>query len=96
MEADNLMGIYREIARSTSVETAVEMYELFKGQQIIFPQKLYNREFMIAYIKENFNGHNIRELSRMFGYSDRWIRRLIYSEETCRAEETEGSDESDD
>ena len=77
MEAENLAGIYKEIARTTNVDTAVEMYKLFKGQQIIFPQRLYNRDFISTYVKKNYNGHNIRELSQMFGYSDRRIRQIL-------------------
>ena len=77
LEIENLASIYKEIACTTNVSTAVEMYNLFKGQQIIFPQRLYNKEFISAYVKENFNGHNIRELSQMFGYSDRRIRQIL-------------------
>ena len=77
MEVDNLAGIYKEIARTTNVNMAVEMYNLFRGQQIIFPQRLYSREFICTYVKENYNGHNIRELSQMFDYSDRRIRQII-------------------
>lgn len=77
LEIENLAGVYKEIACSTDIEVAVEMYNLFKGQQIIFPQRLYNKEFICTYVKNNYNGHNIRELSQMFGYSDRRIRQIL-------------------
>lgn len=77
LEVESLAGIYKEIARKTDVDTAIKMFNLFKGQQIIFPQRLYSREFIYAYVKENYNGHNIRELSQMFGYSDRRIRQIL-------------------
>lgn len=77
MEIENLAGIYKEIARTTDVDVAIEMHNLFKGQQIIFPQRLYSREFIYTYIKENYNGHNVRELSKKFGYSDRRIRQIL-------------------
>lgn len=77
MEVEDLAGIYKEIARSTNYDVAVEMHKLFKGQQIIFPQKLYSKEFMCSYIKANYNGHNVRELSQKFGYSDRRIRQML-------------------
>ena len=38
--------IYQEIADALGEETAVAIYELFKGQQIIFPQKLYRKEYI--------------------------------------------------
>lgn len=77
MEVENLAGVYKEIARTTDINVAIEMYNLFKGQQIIFPQRLYSKEFISTYIKDNYNGHNIRELSQMFGYSDRRIRQIL-------------------
>lgn len=77
MDAENFTGIYREIAKEISVDVAVEMFNLFRGQQVIFPQRLYDQAFIVAYIKENYDGHNIRELSHMFGYSDRRIRQII-------------------
>lgn len=69
MDAESFTGIYKEIARAISVDVAVEMYNLFRGQQIIFPQRLYDQDFVITYVKENYNGHNIRELSHMFNYA---------------------------
>lgn len=77
MNAEDFTGIYREIAKGISVDVAIEMFNLFHGQQVIFPQRLYDQAFIVAYIKENYDGHNIRELSHMFGYSDRRIRQII-------------------
>lgn len=69
--------IYREIAEEISPETAVEIYRLFGGQQILFPKKLYNREYIYHAICQNYNGQNVRELSRRFEYSERQIRRIL-------------------
>lgn len=77
MDAENFTGIYREIAKEISVDVAVKMFNLFRGQQIIFPQRLYDQAFIVTYVKKNYDGHNIRELSHMFGYSDRRIRQII-------------------
>lgn len=77
MEAESLSGVYKEIADMMDVETAVKMHELFKGQQIIFPKQLYNHEFIYGYIRSNYNGKNIRELSQMFNYSDRRVRQIL-------------------
>ena len=61
MDGDNFAGIYKEIALTLGIDIAVEMHKLFKGQQIIFPQRLYSKEFVYDYIKENYNGHNERQ-----------------------------------
>lgn len=77
MKATDLADIYKEIADELGVDVAVKIHELFKGQQIIFPQKLYNKEYIYDYIRNNYNGSNVRELSQKLGYSDRRIRQII-------------------
>ncbi len=77
MRAEDLTDIYMEIANKIDVETAVTIYEMFRGQQVQFPQKLYSKEHMYSYIKEHYNGRNIRELAKKFGYSDRRIRQIL-------------------
>lgn len=80
MEVNDLAGVYKEIASVTDIDTAMEIFKRFKGQQIIFPQRLYSKEFIRTYIKKNYNGHNVRELSRMFDYSDRRVRQILNEE----------------
>ena len=77
MEAKDFAEIYEEIALAAGADTAVAIHKLFKGQQILFPQKLYKKEFIYSYIRQNYNGKNVRELSKMFGYSDRRIRQIL-------------------
>ena len=79
MDAEDFADIYFEIANAVGAENAVKIHSLFKGQQIQFPQKLYKKEYIYSYIKKNYNGQNIRELSQKFGYSDRRVRQIINS-----------------
>lgn len=74
---DIYKDIYKEIAQVINIETAIKMHEKFKGQQIIFPKKLYTKEYLYSYVKDNYNGHNVRELSQKFEYSDRRIRQIL-------------------
>lgn len=74
---DIYKDIYKEIARLINIETAIKMHDEFKGQQIIFPKKLYTKEYIYTYVKDNYNGHNVRELSQKFEYSDRRIRQIL-------------------
>ncbi len=76
-EITDFVDIYQEIARKINPETAVEIHRLVKGQQIIFPKKLYTKEYIHQYIRQNYNGRNVRELSMMFEYSDRRVRQII-------------------
>ena len=70
-------GIYAEIAAQIDPQTAVKIYEMLRGQMITFPQKLYDREYVKSFIGEHYSEYTVRELSRMFGYSDRRIRQFI-------------------
>lgn len=77
MEAKDFSAIYEEIAKVAGTDVAVIIHDLFKGQQILFPQKLYKKSYIYEYIKANYNGRNVRELSQKFGYSDRRIRQIL-------------------
>lgn len=77
MEAESLAGVYQEIAVLLDVDIAIKIHDLFKGQQIVFPKQLYNKEFIYEYIRNHYNGKNIRELSQKFDYSDRRVRQIL-------------------
>lgn len=77
MQVEDLADVYMEIADKIGIEAAVAIHEMFKGQQIMFPQKLYSKEYIYCYIRENYNGRNVRELAKKFGYSDRRVRQII-------------------
>lgn len=71
------MSIYEEIALIIGEEQTLKLYENFRGQQITFPQRLYTTEYVARYVKENYNGKNVRELARKFDYSERRIREFL-------------------
>lgn len=80
MNPQAFTGIYAEIAAQIDSETAVKIFHLLRGQMITFPQKLYNRDFVRTFIRQHPGEYTARELSRMFGYSDRRIRQFIAEE----------------
>lgn len=77
LEPEVYTGIYMEIAAQIDCETAEKIFEMLRGQMIVFPQKLYNRDYVRAFIREHYGEYTVREISRMFGYSDRRIRQFI-------------------
>lgn len=80
MKPEIFTGIYAEIAAQIDSETAIRLFEILRGQMVIFPQKLYNRDYVRSFIREHRDEYTARELSRMFGYSDRRIRQFIAEE----------------
>ncbi len=46
MEAKDFANIYEEIAVEAGTEAIIKIHKLFKGQQILFPQKLYKKDYI--------------------------------------------------
>ena len=78
LENEKLRGIYKEIACISDVDTAKKIHEMFGRQQISFPKKLYDSEFVYSYIKNNYNGKNVHELAKKFGLTDRRVRQILH------------------
>ena len=57
-----LNAVYKEISEKLGMDTAMEIYRMFKGQQISFPMRFFNPE-RIQKIK--------------YGYSEKTVRRII-------------------
>ena len=41
-DSDLLNAVYREISEKLGMDTAMEIYQMFKGQQISFPMRFFN------------------------------------------------------
>lgn len=80
MEPEVFTGIYAEISAQLGSETAIKIYGMLRGQMVIFPQKLYDRDYVRSFVREHKGEYTARELSRMFGYSDRRIRQFLAEE----------------
>ncbi|MBQ8167203.1 MAG: Mor transcription activator family protein [Lachnospiraceae bacterium] len=78
MDPDCFAGIYKDIAMYISVETAINMFHLFQGQQVTFPMRLYDASIIANIIvKEYEEGADIKELSKKYSYSERRIRQIV-------------------
>ena len=76
-EMDLLNEVYREISEKVGIDSAIVIYQMFKGQQITFPVHLFNsKRIQLSIIKE-YDGSNIRDLARKYGYSEKTVRRMI-------------------
>lgn len=72
-----LHGIYAEISDLIGYENAIKIFERYKGQQINFPIRLYDKDAVKEVIKEKYNGENAKELARQFNYSERWVKEIV-------------------
>ena len=72
-----MAGIYREIAEIAGEEIARTSHANFKGQQVVFPNKLYSSQYIAEKIQLEYDGKNIRQLAMKYGYTERWLRKII-------------------
>lgn len=75
-ELFGLNDIYRELYDLIGLDNMQKLYNQYRGFQINFPTRLYNKEFVRGVIKREFNGSNAHDLARRFGYSERWIKSI--------------------
>ena len=72
-----LNSVYREISEVMGTDTAMEMYRMFRGQQISFPVRFFNPECIRQKIIEEYDGKNIGMLAKKYDYSEKTVRRII-------------------
>ena len=72
-----LNTVYREVSEKLGMDTALEIYRMFKGQQISFPVRFFNPEMIQRAIIEEYDGTNIRMLAVKYDYSEKTVRRII-------------------
>lgn len=76
-DAELLNTIYREIAEQLGIDTAMDIYQMFKGQQITFPVRFLNPTRIQQIIIQEYDGTNIRALATKYNYSEKTVRRII-------------------
>ncbi len=72
-----LNTVYREISERLGLETAISIYQMFKGQQVTFPTRFLNPAIIRLKIIQEYDGTNIKTLATMYNYSEKSIRRII-------------------
>ena len=72
--------IYKDISEKLGVDTAKEIFSMFKGQQITFPVRFFNPKVVRDLVRKEYNGKNVRHLAAKYGYSEKTIRRIIKEE----------------
>lgn len=73
----DLSGVYKEVAETVGVENAYKIYIHFKGLQLMFPLKFYSKEYIAQRICTEYNGKNVHDLARKYGYSESRVRQIL-------------------
>ena len=72
--------VYREIANEIGVENTVVIYNLFRGTQVSFPNRLFSREYIHQAIAREYDGTNVHQLAQKYNYSTRTVWRILKKE----------------
>ena len=75
--SEYLNSVYREISEKLGPDVALEIYQMFKGQQICFPVRFFNPARIHQVIIEEYDGTNVRALATKYDYSEKTIRRIV-------------------
>ena len=76
-DSELLNAVYKEVSEKLGMDAAMEIYQMFKGQQINFPVRFFNPSRIQQIIVKEYDGTNIRTLAIKYNYSEKTIRRII-------------------
>lgn len=72
-----LNAVYKELAEKLGMDTAMNIYQMFKGQQVNFPVRFFNTTKIQELIVQEYDGTNVKTLATKYSYSEKTIRRII-------------------
>lgn len=77
IKCEDLNGAYSELASIIGVDAVLKIYSEFRGTSMFFPVELLGREYILSQIVAEYNGHNIKQLATKYGYTEKWVRKII-------------------
>ena len=82
--ATDFVGVYKEVAETVGIDNAYKLFSRFRGLQLMFPLKFYSSDYIASQIVEEYNGKNIQNLVRKYGYSESRVRQILRGEKGKR------------
>lgn len=77
IEPELLQESYAQLNELVGTEKMYQIFEMYRGRQISFPMRLYDRDKVSQQIVKEYDGHNLAQLTKKYDYSQRWIRQII-------------------
>jgi len=77
IKGEYLNGAYSELAGLLGIDAVLKLHSKYRGTQVFFPVELFSREFIIKQIVDEYDGYNIRELATKYGYTEKWVRKIL-------------------
>lgn len=70
---------YKALWDLVGKENALKIYENFRGTQLQLPMRLYERNALETVLRgKDLKTSSIQALSNQYGYSSRWIKKVIF------------------
>ena len=76
IEYEALNPIYQNLIELVGYECAEKLYDHYRGQQLNFPIRLFNTEYIKKTLVAQGDSCDIKKLSRELGCSERWVIKL--------------------
>lgn len=81
IDYDVLHPTYKALSDLVGEDNMMEIYREFRGTQLQLPMKLYDRKELEEYLGSlNEQLVDVLELSRKYGFSQRWIKKSIIND----------------
>ena len=77
IRCEYLNGAYNDFANLLGIDAVLKIHSAYRGQQITFPVELFSKEFIALQIVNEYDGYNVKQLATKFGYSEKWIRKIL-------------------
>ncbi len=77
LKGEYLNGAYSELAELIGIDNVLKVHSKYRGTSLFFPLEIFSRDFIISQIIEEYDGHNIRSLATKYGYTEKWIRKIL-------------------
>ena len=75
--SEKYRGIYKDMVEVLGHDITLKVYEQYRGQQVTFPMRMYSQEYVVEYLIKNYNGKNLKQMSRELGYTCNWLQKII-------------------
>lgn len=77
IKGEYLNGAYSELEALLGIDAVLKLHRKYRGTQLFFPVEPYSREFIIMQIINEYNGHNTKDLATKYGYTEKWVRKIL-------------------
>lgn len=86
IKCEYLNGAYSDLANLLGIDAVLKIHASYRGQQITLPVHLFSKEFIARQIVDEYDGGNVKQLATKYGYSEKWIRRILKKHKNVKNE----------